>query len=70
MSEWRHTKRDAPETGMQVLCWFQDDDYGCCQIASREKGDRGRFFWMNTEGDALDEPTHWMPLPPAPTNWP
>jgi hypothetical protein len=69
MSEWRSALKDAPDVGVQVICWFEDEDgSGCHVIASRETGERGKFFWMSVEGDGLQPPKYWMPLPLPPEN--
>lgn len=72
----------VPKDGRMVLCWVQafrvgEDDEGRQHEADVSECDFGA--WRNNEHggyfDAFafpraerESPTHWMPLPPAPTN--
>ncbi len=63
MSEWQPIET-APRDGTEVLTFgkhgtsvlFWDDEYAA------EKCWREKSAWLALR----DEPTHWMPLPPAP----
>jgi hypothetical protein len=66
MSKWFRVEDRLPDDGQQVLGYFGE---GSMQITYREKIQRTQY-WMNTEGAAIDAPTHWQYLPPSPDNSP
>lgn len=72
----------APKDGNAFLAFYLDDsedpeEAKCLSVAyviswEDHHGDGGRNFWWTLlpEGDPLETsrmPTHWMPLPPPPT---
>jgi hypothetical protein len=61
MNDWRRVEDELPGDE-QVLGYFGE---GSFQITYREKI-RRVWYWMHTDGYALSDPTHWMPLPVAP----
>ena len=65
--EWRPIAT-APAHGVRVLAtWDNTWSKGGEHIEVCEAGERGEWFY-SFDGDApATEPTHWMPLPAAPT---
>lgn len=59
--EWR-TIESAPKDGTEVLIWD-----GASMVVAMWRPNL-LIPWRGTygDGDAAWEPTHWMPLPPAP----
>lgn len=82
MSEWQPIST-APRDGTYILVARVGEDIGVAPIEIVEWCSMERFHWENVEGDlyrkVFDAPeelwngnghraTHWMPLPPPPTN--
>lgn len=69
MSDWIKCSDRLPKVGERVLVCSV---YGAVQhCAYYRDADDDNDFWQDTydlaDGRALDEVTHWMPLPAAPT---
>lgn len=64
MSKWFRVEDRLPDDGLQVLGYFGEDSM---QITYREQI-RRKYYWMNTEGSAIGDPSHWMHLPASPDN--
>lgn len=72
----------APKDGTQILGWCSNYGarqthwhfYGECSIAKAQfdagKGESGNWYWEEPLNHWLSswKPTHWMPLPAAPTS--
>lgn len=59
----------APRDGTYFDVWIPSD-YGGYRVANLKRTERGTFFQYchPFPADLARMPTHWMPLPPAPTS--
>lgn len=62
MSEWQPIET-APKDGTELLCYVRNKSHG--DIYDIAEWWNGGWWW-----DWCDDPTHWMPLPPAPATQP
>lgn len=62
--EWQPIET-APKDGTPILCFTPDEQFSPItgiDVLWFENGD-----WLYNANIVLDPPTHWMPLPPPPT---
>jgi hypothetical protein len=57
--EWQSIET-APRDGTDVLLWLHDAG-ACCGYYHYDR-------WWADNGDAIVDPTHWMPLPRPPSD--
>lgn len=73
--EWQDIS-SAPKDGTQILVFTQwagdeifSEPFDSVQIAYWDEGNLTDDYWHRDAGwelEKIGEPTHWMPLPPAP----
>ena len=79
MSKWIRTEDEKPESGKPVIaCWSGWPGWGydgamdfCCWFDGTDGHDRGKGWERchDHAGHPIDQPTHWMELPDAPTGF-
>lgn len=71
--EWIRTEDNVPAEGRKVLCFERDRDSGSIFVAWRHKfhakSQHEFIAWNMVERNEFwPQPTHWMPLPAAPSD--
>jgi len=67
MTEWR-TIDSAPKDGTEILLWGMCERDGSYYAADTNLGWWYEDMWHTRQIDEGIDPTHWMPLPPPPSN--
>ena len=57
--EWRTDLENAPKDETEILTWTGQDNYIIC-VWWHDQG------WVDAQEYLPRNPSHWMPLPPAP----
>jgi hypothetical protein len=66
---WQPIETAPREDNLCILAWCPDDG-GCIVVTWQSEDLVEGGGWFGVEDYTLFHPTHWMPLPPAPTTTP
>lgn len=56
----------APKDGTFILAYWSEEEYPHEFVSRHDVVEWMGGCWCMSDGDDVIDPTHWMPLPPAP----